>query len=114
VFISGVDTLGQSAWRGVLLIAVAVAAGCILVRRASHQPAPLVPVDLLRLQPVAFAVAASACTFAAQMASFVSLPFYFQQVLGRSYLEVGMLMGAWPVGTAIVAPFAGRMSDRYS
>ncbi|OZI54027.1 MFS transporter [Bordetella genomosp. 4] len=114
VFISGVDTLGQSAWRGVLLIAVAIVAGCILVRRVSHQPAPLVPVDLLRIRSVAYAVAASACTFAAQMASFVSLPFYFQQVLGRPYLEVGMLMGAWPVGTAIVAPLAGRMSDRYS
>jgi len=114
VFISGVDTLGQSAWRGVLLIAVAVAAGCLLVRRVNHQPAPLVPVDLLRIRSVAFAVAASACTFAAQMASYVSLPFYFQQVLGRPYLEIGMLMGAWPVGTAIVAPLAGRLSDRYS
>ncbi|KAG1076955.1 hypothetical protein G6F40_017213 [Rhizopus arrhizus] len=48
------------------------------------------------------------------MASYVSLPFYFQQVLGRPYLEVGMLMGAWPVGTAIIAPLAGRLSDRYS
>lgn len=114
VFISGVDMLGQNAWGGVALIAVAVAAGCILVRRVNHQPAPLVPVDLLRIRPVAFAVAASACTFAAQMGSFVSLPFYFQQMLGRSYLEVGMLMGAWPIGTAIVAPLAGRMSDRYS
>ena len=72
------------------------------------------PVDLLRIRPLAYAVAASACTFAAQMASYVSLPFYFQQVLGRPYLEVGMLMGAWPVGTALVAPLAGRLSDRYS
>ena len=114
VFISGVDTLGQNAWRGVLMIVFASLAGWLLVRRASSQPAPLVPVDLLRIRQVGFAVAASACTFAAQMASYVSLPFYFQQVLGRPYLEVGMLMGAWPVGTAIVAPFAGRMSDRYS
>ncbi|MCD0501993.1 MFS transporter [Bordetella petrii] len=114
VFISGVDTLGQNAWRGGLMILLATVAGWLLVRRAGKQPAPLVPVDLLGIRPLAFAVAASACTFAAQMASFVSLPFYFQQVLGRPYLEVGLLMGAWPVGTAIVAPLAGRMSDRYS
>ena len=68
------------------------------------------PVDLLRIRPLAFAVGASACTFAAQMASYVSLPFYFQQVLGRPYLEVGMLMGAWPVGTALIAPLAGRLA----
>jgi len=114
VFISGVDTLGQHPGRGLVMIVLASLAGWLLVRRASGQPAPLVPVDLLRIRAVAFAVAASASTFAAQMASYVSLPFYFQQVLGRSYLEVGMLMGAWPVGTAIVAPVAGRMSDRYS
>ena len=114
VFISGVDTLGQNLVRGAVMIVAAILVGWVLVRRANNQPAPLVPVDLLRIRPVGFAVAASACTFAAQMASYVSLPFYFQQVLGRSYLEVGMLMGAWPVGTAIVAPLAGRMSDRYS
>lgn len=113
VFISGVDALGHNIWRGLLQIIVAVLIGCLLVRRANHQPAPLVPVDLLRIRKVAFAVAASICTFAAQMASFVTLPFYFQQILGRPYLEVGMLMGAWPVGTAMVALFAGRMSDRY-
>ena len=114
VFISGVDTLGQNTWRGVFMIVFATVAGWLLVRRANNQPAPLVPVDLLRIRPLAFAVAASACTFAAQMASYVALPFYFQQALGRPYLEVGLLMGAWPVGTAIVAPLAGRMSDRYS
>lgn len=114
VFISGVDALGHSIWRGVLLIAVAVMVGCVLLRRVNHQPAPLVPVDLLRIRTVAFAVAASVFTFAAQMSAFVTLPFYFQQVLGRPYLEVGMLMGAWPIGTATVAFFAGRMSDRYS
>ena len=114
VFISGVDTLGQSPGQGLAMIVLAALAGWLLVRRAGKQPAPLVPVDLLRIRAVGFAVAASACTFAAQMASYVSLPFYFQQILGRSYLEVGMLMGAWPVGTAIVAPLAGRMSDRYS
>ncbi|WP_241083541.1 MFS transporter, partial [Achromobacter xylosoxidans] len=114
VFISGIDMMGEDLLRGIGLVAIAAVAGLVLVRRASRQPAPLVPVDLLRIRPLAFAVGASACTFAAQMASYVSLPFYFQQVLGRPYLEVGMLMGAWPVGTALIAPLAGRLSDRYS
>ncbi|CAB3838183.1 MFS transporter [Achromobacter animicus] len=114
VFISGVDMMGEDLLRGIGLVAISAVAGIVLVRRASQQTAPLVPVDLLRIRPLAFAVGASACTFAAQMASYVSLPFYFQQVLGRPYLEVGMLMGAWPVGTAIIAPLAGRLSDRYS
>lgn len=114
IFISGVDLLGHDVLRGIGMIAVAVAIGWLLVRRASGQTAPLVPVDLLRIQAVAYAVAASACTFAAQMASYVALPFYFQQVLERPYLQIGLLMAAWPVGTAVVAPVAGRLSDRYA
>lgn len=114
VFISGIDYMGQDLLRGIGLVAIAALAGVALVRRSSKQPAPLVPVDLLRIRPLAFAVAASACTFAAQMASYVSLPFYFQQVMGRPYLQVGMLMGAWPIGTALIAPLAGRLSDKFS
>ncbi|ALM85586.1 MFS transporter [Bordetella sp. N] len=114
VFIIGVDKLVADPVKGVGLIAISLVAGYFLVRRASRQTAPLAPVDLLRLQPIAYAVAASACTFAAQMASYVSLPFFFQTVLGRPALQVGMLMAAWPIGTAIIAPLAGRLSDRYS
>ncbi len=87
---------------------------CMLTLGVFISGVDMMGMDLLRIRPLAFAVGASACTFAAQMASYVSLPFYFQQVLGRPYLEVGMLMGAWPVGTAIIAPLAGRLSDRYS
>jgi len=114
VFIIGIDKLVADPVKGVGLIAISLVAGWFLVRRATRQTAPLAPVDLLRIQPIAFAVAASACTFAAQMASYVSLPFFFQGVLGRPQLQVGMLMAAWPIGTALIAPVAGRMSDRYS
>jgi DHA2 family multidrug resistance protein-like MFS transporter len=114
VFITGVDHLIAEPVRGVAQIAVSAVAGWLLVRRARGQQAPLAPVDVLRIRPVAFAVAASICVFAAQMASYVSLPFYFQTVLGRPHLQLGMLMAAWPVGTALMAPIAGRLSDRYS
>ncbi|WP_454688078.1 MFS transporter [Achromobacter aloeverae] len=114
VFIIGVDKLVADPVKGVGLIAISLVTGYILVRRATKQTAPLAPVDLLRIQPIAYAVAASACTFAAQMASYVSLPFFFQSVLGRPQLQVGMLMAAWPIGTAVVAPLAGRLSDRFS
>ncbi|CAJ50884.1 putative transporter, partial [Bordetella avium 197N] len=113
-FISAVDSLGQDIGRSLGLLAAAVVAGCLLIRRSRDQPAPLVPIDLLRIRQVGFAVMASAATFAAQMASYVSLPFYFQHELGRPYLQVGLLMAAWPLGTGLVAPVAGFLSDRYS
>ena len=97
-----------------LLLSISACAGLLLYKRVRHQPAPLVPIDLLRIRPVAYAVGAATFTLTAQMSAFVALPFYFQDVLNRSYLEVGMLMGAWPLGSVLAAPIAGRFSDRYS
>jgi len=114
LFIIGIDHLAADTLPALGMIAVAAAAGAVLVRRASRQSAPLVPVDLLRIRPLAYAVMASAWSFAAQMASFVALPFYFQQTLGRDHIATGLLMGAWPIGAALMAPMAGRLSDRYS
>ncbi|AIT26283.1 MFS transporter [Bordetella holmesii] len=113
-FISGVDSLAQDVLRSLGLIAVSVVSGLLLIRRSWGQTSPLVPIDLLRIRTVGFAVMASASTFAAQMSSYVALPFYFQHVLGRPHLEVGLLMAAWPLGTGLIAPVAGFLSDRYS
>jgi len=53
------------------------------------------------------------CSFAAQGLAFVSLPFYFEDVLHRSQVETGFLMTPWPVVVALAAPLAGSLSDRY-
>jgi DHA2 family multidrug resistance protein-like MFS transporter len=41
------------------------------------------------------------------------LPFYFEDILGRSQVETGFLMTPWPLVVAIMAPIAGRLSDRH-
>lgn len=113
-FIIAVDFLGQNVPRSLALFVLSGLCAIWLIRRARNQPAPLVPIDLLRIRTIAFAAVASWSTFAAQMAAYVSLPFYFQTVMGRPYLQIGLLMAAWPLGTAMVATYAGRVSDRYS
>ncbi|NYT62917.1 MFS transporter [Alcaligenaceae bacterium] len=112
--IVGLDAVVKDPTRAALCLILAGLAGWILVRRSRGQVAPIVPVDLLRIKPIAFAVAASAFSFAAQMSAFVSLPFYFRQVLSFSYGEVGILLGAWSVGMAAMAPVAGYLSSRFS
>ena len=95
------------------MLAGAVVAGVFLVRRQLGLAAPLLPVDLYRRPIFALSSATSMCSFAAQGLSFVSLPFYFQTVLGRSAVETGLLLTPWPMMTALVAPFAGPLSDKY-
>jgi DHA2 family multidrug resistance protein-like MFS transporter len=86
----------------------------LLVRRQQGHPAPLLPVDLFRRPLFSLSVMTSICTFAAQALAFVALPFYFESALGRSPIETGFLMTPWPVMVGVMAPVAGRLSDRYS
>jgi DHA2 family multidrug resistance protein-like MFS transporter len=86
--------------------------GWLLVRHELERPAPLIPFDLLRIGLFTLSIATSVCSFLAQMASLVALPFMIQH-LGRSASETGLLMTPWPVGVALAAPVAGRLADRY-
>ncbi len=55
----------------------------------------------------------SVCSFSAQMMAYVALPFYFQDVLHLTSTQTGLLMTPWPIAIAVIAPFAGRLADRY-
>jgi len=94
--------------------AVALVFFVLLLRRQRGHPAPLLPVDLLRRPLFALSTVTAMCTFAAQALAFVALPFYFEGALGRSPIETGFLMTPWPVLVGVMAPIAGRLSDRYS
>jgi DHA2 family multidrug resistance protein-like MFS transporter len=112
--IVGLDAVVKDPARAALCLLVAGLAAWVLVRRSRDQVAPIVPIDLLRITPIAYAVGASAFSFAAQMSAFVSMPFYFRTVMDYSYGDVGILLGAWSVGVAVMAPVAGYLSSRQS
>jgi DHA2 family multidrug resistance protein-like MFS transporter len=87
--------------------------GIVLIRRHADHPAPMLPIDLFRRPMFALSAATSVCSFAIQGIAFVSLPFYFEDILLRSQVETGFFMTPWPLVVAIMAPVAGRLSDRY-
>ncbi len=110
----GVETLAQDGgMAGVALLVLAVTSGALLVRRERSRPAPLLPIDLLRIPLFSLSIATSVITFAAQMLALVTLPFLLQAELGRSVVATGVLMTAWPVAVGVSAPLAGRLADRY-
>lgn len=94
------------------VLAAAALAFFALVRRELPRASPMIPLDLLRRPSFRVSVIASVCCFVGQSAALVSLPFYLQHGLGQDVLETGLSMTPWPLTVAIVAPLAGRLSNR--
>jgi DHA2 family multidrug resistance protein-like MFS transporter len=118
-FAALIFALGEAAQRTathmvIAALTVTLVAGGLMMRRERGHPAPMLPVDLFKRPMFALSTATAVCSFAAQGLAFVSLPFYFETVLGRSQVETGFLMTPWSVAVAVMAPIAGRLSDRYS
>lgn len=109
----GLGLLPTRPLAAVPLVALGALAVWLLVRRSRGQAAPLLPLDLFGIQRFRWAISASFCMFAAQMCAFVALPFYLQHALGRSAVQTGLLMTAWPIGSSLtnlaVAPFVDRV-----
>jgi len=113
--IAGVNRIGQGGGLSLPLIEIAVGAatGAALVKRQLKLDAPLLPVDLLRRPVFALSLMTSISSFGAQALAIVSLPFYFEDRLGHSATTTGLLLTPWPVATALIAPIAGRLADRF-
>ena len=115
LLITGIDGFGhQESFKYIAIqLALAAAFGTVFVWRQTLIPFPMLPVELFRRPIFALSVGTSICSFVAQGLALVSLPFYFERSLGLSQVETGLLMTPWPAAIAIVAPLAGRLSDRY-
>ncbi|KXU84142.1 multidrug MFS transporter [Paraburkholderia monticola] len=114
LLISGLAAFSQpgATQRGIVMVALALVAGVLFVRRESRLVAPMLPIDLLRMPVFSLSMATSICSFAAQTMAYIVLPFYFEQTLKLSETQTGLLMTPWPLVTALIAPLAGRLSDR--
>jgi DHA2 family multidrug resistance protein-like MFS transporter len=89
-----------------------IGAGLLLLRRQRGVDMPLLPVDMLRTRRFGFSVATMFAASAAQLIAYIVLPFHFQQDLGRSQIETGLLFLPWPVALAAAALLAGRLGER--
>ncbi|MCO6420003.1 MFS transporter [Siccirubricoccus sp. KC 17139] len=111
LFFLGLDLLLHETLPALALMAAAALAGTVLVKRQLSRPAPLLPVDLLRIRIIALSVLAAISAFGAWYASYVSLPFLLHGE-GFSQVMTGLVMTPWPLGMALSAPLAGKLSDR--
>lgn len=116
LFIVGIGSAAHGTSAAVVAVELvgAVIFGAWLIRRQAGHPAPMLPMDLFRRPMFSLSVATAVCSFAVQGLAFVSLPFYFEDVLHRTQVETGFFMTPWSIVVGIMAPIAGRLSDRHS
>ena len=105
---------GDHTARSALILTVGLVIFIGFLRRQTRLAAPMLPVDLLRLPVFAVSAATSVCAYIGQTLVFVALPFFYLVAGGRSQVETGLLMTAWPAALVIAAPLAGRLADRYA
>ncbi|HEY4449832.1 MAG TPA: MFS transporter [Steroidobacteraceae bacterium] len=112
--LSGLQTLAHraAAWLALLEIGSGALFAWLLTRHERPREAPIIPFDLLGIRIFRLSLATSVCSFTAQMAALVALPFEIQR-LGHSAVETGLYITPWPLALAFVAPLAGRLADRY-
>ncbi len=115
LFIIGIGSAAHNLSPALVVVELiaALGIGVVLTRRHADHPAPMLPLDLFRRPMFALSAATAVCAFATQGLAFVSLPFYLEEVLRRSQVETGFFMTPWPLVVGIMAPIAGRLSDRY-
>lgn len=87
--------------------------GYFYLRSQLNTSAPLLPVDLLNIPIFARSIMTSVSSFMAQMLAMVSLPFFFQDAMHFTPVEIGVLLTPWPIATMVTAPLAGRLVERY-
>lgn len=111
----GLDGIGQG--QNQVMIACELGLGSVaavaFIRRQTRMAAPMLPVDLFRTPVFALSVATSVSSYAAQSIAYLALPFYFAVAGGMSQSHIGLLITPWPAVVVVVAPIAGRLSDRY-
>ncbi len=115
LLIFGIDGIAHGhSWKLILVeMGAAAGLGMLFVWRQTRLAHPMMPVDIFKRPIFSLSITTSSCAFVAQGLAFVSLPFFFHTVLGRDATDTGILLTAWPLALAGIAPIAGRLADRY-
>ncbi len=94
-------------------MAIAGALGAAFLWHERRTATPMVDLDLFRSRTFATGLAAATLAYLALLAVTFTLPFFLLRVRGIDPRLAGALLTAAPIAMALVAPAAGRFSDRH-
>ena len=109
ISISGSLPLTGSPWFFGIL---SVLFGAAFIKVESEAKAPLFDLSLLKIRIFWAANLASLLMFVSFSSVFVLMPFFLEETLHFAPHKAGLFMTAIPLTTFVIAPIAGRLSDR--
>ncbi|MEG1466433.1 MAG: MFS transporter [Hafnia sp.] len=108
LFMLGVTNNNRTeVYLGVVLLAVL--AITFYVNQNIKGDSALIPMTIFHNKTFSLSLLMSMLSYSTQLLAFVSLPFYFHNVLNRGVVEIGMLLTAWPLATMLTSIVAGEV-----
>lgn len=95
-----------------LILAVVLVLGWLFLRAEKKTTTPLVDLELFRNKLFAVSIFCAFLSFFSISSHNFIQPFYLQKVLLLDAAQTGMLMMAYSITMAVVAPFSGQLSDK--
>ncbi|MGK0707053.1 MFS transporter [Yokenella regensburgei] len=78
------------------------------------QDAALIPVAIFRNKTLSLSLLMSLLSYSTQLLAYVSLPFYFHNVLNKNLVEIGLLLTAWPLATMVTSIVAADLVKKFN
>ncbi len=86
-------------------------AGLLYINQKRKANAALIP--MLHNPTLSLSLLMSMLSYSTQLLAFVSLPFYFHNVLQRNVVDIGLLLTAWPLATMASSLISGDLAKKY-
>lgn len=93
-------------------IAAAIVAGIAFVWWERRAKAPMIDLALFRVREFSAGIASATLAYLALFSVTFTMPFYLLRVEGIDSRYAGLVLTALPLAMAVLAPVAGRISDR--
>jgi EmrB/QacA subfamily drug resistance transporter len=115
-FVYAVSEGGRQGWTSPVIVAAlagSVGLGIGFTGRERRCASPMVDVSLFGRRRFTAGIASSLLAFVAMFGVLVVVPFYLERAHGYGAVQTGFELMAMPVALGLVAPWAGRVADRY-
>ena len=99
-------------WSVLPVLAVAAVLFALLIFLERRMADPLINLKLFHIPEFSFGLSAAFLSFISINATLLFMPFYLQDLRGFSPLSAGLVISAYPITYAVMAPLSGWLSDR--